>query len=223
MVPKILGSFPDHSQYWELCCGTCSIFKRKNSVPSFLVDLNAEIVNKALTGYVSECRHTYLQACVFDVLAVLVEKNSYMGHGVLPDAFLFMDPPWRVSKLGKKQPLYKNSLSDNDTARLLLLARRVPYKMAILHYTDELYDDILNDWHRVDFNVSFSGRVCSVSLYCNYDPLAVKLALPTLAGKNRTDRQRIKRKASDLVSRLDLLPAYERQVILEALKKKFEL
>jgi DNA adenine methylase len=222
MLPKILGLIPEHSQYWEMFCGTCQLFLNKNSVPSVLVDKNSEIVKASLPLGFLQGSCSYLPADVFEVLESLISSWEYKGVRLFRDAFIYLDPPWRFDLRGSKVPLYEFELSDNDHARLLLLIRRLPVKVAILHYTDPFYDDILCDWRRYDMKVSFRGRLCLVSLYCNFDYYAEKPAVISAVGLNKTDRQRIKRKAISWVTELKALPVYERHAIITAIKREFE-
>ncbi len=130
-----------------------------------------------------------------------------------------MDPPWRIKSLSYQVKLYDHVLTDDQHAELLHVARDLTNYVAILHYNDPLYNDILNDWHRLDFKASYRGTVREVSLYCNYDYKNVKLMQPALSGKNRTKRQNSKRKAARWLNKLTQLPRYERQLIMEGLKK----
>ena len=66
--------------------------------------------------------------------------------------------------------------------------------------------------------VSYHGNVVTESLYMNYAP-AEKLHETTFTGTDKTDRQRIKRKAQRWVKMLKEMPPNERQTVLEAINR----
>jgi len=78
-----------------------------------------------------------------------------------------------------------------------------------------LYDEQLTDWRTIEFQSMTRGGVRTEKLWMNYEPEAAHWA--TFAGKNFTDRQRIKRKADRWAENYKKLSAQERLAILATL------
>mgnify|MGYP006961072817 CR=1 FL=1 len=75
-----------------------------------------------------------------------------------------------------------------------------------------MYDDALSDWWSVDFQAMSRGGVRTETIWCNFEP--GQTHYHTFAGKNFTDRQRIKRKAARWAKKFEALPIGERQALL---------
>ncbi len=207
IIQKVLGAFPWHDEYHEVCAGTCQALKRKQPIKlSYVVDLNADVVKKAIRNYTAG-KVKFVNCDAVDYLRL---NSAYFSK----DAFIYLDPPWRIER-----KLYLFKMTDEQHVELLEAVKEIKQKVAILNYTDPLYDQHLTGWHSKDMQACYSGHVRSVSLYTNYDPDAVKLHLPTLAGKNRTDRQRAKRKAARWLENYKRLPFFERELIQQGLDK----
>lgn len=207
LYPNIIGLFPPHRRYIELFAGSAAIFLRKKHVErSVLVDVNGCDVSQ--TELTKRPGTTLVKGCAIEWL-----KQFNTGS---EDDLIYADPPYRVLELYGKRELYPYTLSDNDHAKFLMLARSVTCKMVISHYNSVFYDDILTGWSKKIVQVSYSGRVAEEAIYYNFPYDGVRHN-STYSGKNRTDRQRIKRKAARWLNAFNALPAYEQQAILEGL------
>lgn len=93
------------------------------------------------------------------------------------DTLYLLDPPYlpetRISTVR-----FTHECTLDDHVRLLRITRSLDAKVALCAYRSDLYDDLLDDWHRTDIKgKSYAGprkgrilpdRVLSV--YTNYDP-----------------------------------------------------
>jgi hypothetical protein len=91
----------------------------------------------------------------------------------------------------------------------------LPCKVILSGYPSALYDDILKDWNSLELQAMTWGGPRTEKLWYNYDINRVHWA--TYAGKNFTDRQRIKRKAERWARNYQELPSAERLSLLAAL------
>jgi DNA adenine methylase len=208
LYPKIIGTFPPHKIYWELFAGTGQILlKKKAAQINIVVDINDALVHEDKNVYPAGT--VVINNCAISLLADL----QHLGK----DHLIYLDPPYIISSRLQKRAIYKHELTDDQHRQLLLLLLACRSNVAISHYRHKLYDQILKGWHRLDMKVSYRGSVVTECLYMNYEPGI--LHETTYTGKDKTDRQRIKRKGDRLVKKLLSLPIAERQSILEKVLK----
>lgn len=85
------------------------------------------------------------------------------------------------------------------------------------HYPCKAYNELLNSgWRKVEYKTSTRGGTVTDALYMNY-PEPAELHDYRFLGKDRIDRQRIKRKINGKVRQLLGLPQLERNAILQAM------
>jgi hypothetical protein len=82
-------------------------------------------------------------------------------------------------------------------------------------YPSVLYDELLTDWDSLELQVMNQGGVRTEKLWFNFTPDRVHW--PRYAGRNFTDRQRIKRKAETWGRRYHALPRAERLAVLSSI------
>ena len=82
-------------------------------------------------------------------------------------------------------------------------------------YRSRLYDERLAGWRSVEWQVMNQGGVRTEKLWFNFAP--DRLHWARFAGRNFTDRQRIKRKAENWARRYEALPVGERLAVLGAM------
>jgi len=95
------------------------------------------------------------------------------------------------------------------------LLRSLPCNVILSGYASELYDDMLEGWKTVELQVMNQGGVRTEKLWYNYDIDRVHWA--SHAGRNFTDRQRIKRKAERWGRNYAAMPRAERTAVLAAI------
>jgi len=82
-------------------------------------------------------------------------------------------------------------------------------------YPSTLYDERLADWQQLELQVMNQTGVRTEKLWFNFTP--ERLFWASYAGKNFTDRQRIKRKAESWARRYQAMPRAERLAVLAGL------
>lgn len=203
----IIGLMPPHDTYVEPFAGSAVIFHRKPpAARSILVDKDpralAQLGDRAPIGAIEGCGIEFLSA--LDVRP-------------LGRVLIYADPPYPHSTR-TSAARYRHELTDDDHRRLAaaLQARsRDGAKVIVSSYPNALYDELFGGWSTREFQAMTRGGVRTEKVWFNFTPDAVHWA--SYAGRDFTDRQRIKRKAARWRAKFMACPPAERQAILAAL------
>jgi hypothetical protein len=84
-------------------------------------------------------------------------------------------------------------------------------------YESELYKEILTGWHIHTFDSAVRGGVNTEWVWMNY-PEPIELHDYRFLGNNFRERERLKRRKENWVSRLQCMPVLERQALLCAMQ-----
>ena len=101
---------------------------------------------------------------------------------------------------------------------MLELLKSLPCHIILSGYPSLLYDDLLDDWRTIELQAMTRGGPRTEKLWFNYDIDRTYWA--GYAGKNFTDRQRIKRKAQRWGQKYRALPNAERLAVLAAIMEE---
>ena len=143
-----------------------------------------------------------------------------MSHRFLADfAFqgtelVYCDPPY-LHATRKSARRYRYDYGEADHVALLELLGGLACQVMISGYPSALYDEHLADWQSLSLQVMNQAGVVTEKLWFNFVPDRVHWA--RFAGRNFTDRQRIKRKAANWGRRYQALPHGERLAVLAAM------
>lgn len=203
----IINLIPPHDTYIELFLGTGSILSKKaKSSRQIGIDLNIDCIESFISPENDvELYHT-------DSLNFLNEFDfSQSGRTVL-----YCDPPYLLETRSSKKR-YKYEFNDEDHLKLIQLLKKLPENCFVLlsGYRNRIYDEVIADWWSIDFQAMTRGGVRTETVWCNFFPNTIHYH--TYAGKDFTDRQRIKRKAERWANNFKELPCAERQAILASL------
>jgi len=91
----------------------------------------------------------------------------------------------------------------------------------IIHPDCELYNTMLSDWRKVQVKIRYNNKTSIENLYMNYSA-DVELHTTKFLGADCWDRQRIKRKGDNLISKLNRLSPNERKYLLERIKQEIK-
>lgn len=207
---RIINLIPPHETYVEPFLGAGAIYRFKRpSAHSILIDVDPVVVS--------------------DFAGSLRDKTVIVAADALPclslltadkDTFIYCDPPYHPDTLLSKSR-YRFSMDAGTHRRFLEISIRARSSMLISGYDCPIYSSMLQSWARIDYNqITRSGRIAIESLWYNY-PTPDRLHDYSYAGQNFTDRQRIKRKISRLLSKLERTPAIERNAILSSMRYRF--
>ncbi len=117
---------------------------------------------------------------------------------------VYSDPPYlqQTRTSGRR---YRFDYEERDHIDLLRLLKRLPCQVILSGYPSALYDERLADWQTLELQVMNQAGVRTEKLWFNFTP--ERFFWAGYAGKNFTDRQRIKRKADNWARRYRDMPA----------------
>jgi len=202
LCQAIIALMPPHDTYIETHLGGGAIMQRKPpALRNIGIDLDARALKRLRCDYPVEKVH----GCAHRFLA----EYPFMGRELL-----YCDPPYllHTRTSGRR---YRYDYEGQDHVELLALLKAVPCPVILSGYPTALYDEQLADWRTLEVQVMNQAGVRTEKLWLNFTP--DRLHWARYAGKNFTDRQRIKRKAESWASRYQAMPRAERVAVLAGL------
>ena len=202
LCQPIIAMMPPHDTYIETHLGGGAIMKRK---PPALKNIGIDIDARPLADF--ECDYTVelINGCSHHFLA----KYDYRGGELI-----YSDPPY-LTHTRTSRRRYRHDYEEQDHVELLTLLTALPCKVILSGYPSALYDELLEGWRSVELQVMNQGGVRTEKLWYNFAIERVHWA--RYAGKNFTDRQRIKRKAGRWAKKFLAMPRAERVAVWAAL------
>lgn len=217
----IVASMPPHDTYIEAFLGTGTIMLAKpRARRSIGVDLDMDVLRAFQAGLDADKRFLWEPKDMHagaapelhcgDAIAFLAGFD-FAGAGRV---LVYLDPPYPHStRLSDKR--YRFEMTDDDHRRLIEVARSIPAAVILSSYPNPLYDELVGDWRQIRFQGMTRGGPRTEGLWLNFP--AGDVAWSTYAGRNFTDRQRIKRKAANWAAFYRAMPPGERMAVLAAL------
>ena len=202
LCQPIIALMPPHDTYIETHLGGGAIMRRKPAARHNIgIDLNARALARFQCDYPVETIH----GCAHRFLA----EYPFTGRELV-----YSDPPYllHTRTSGRR---YRFDYEERDHADLLALLKHLPCPVILSGYPSVLYDEQLADWRTLELQVMNQAGVRTEKLWFNFTPQ--RLFWAGYAGKNFTDRQRIKRKAESWARRYRDMPAAERLAVLAGL------
>ena len=202
LCQAIIAMMPPHETYIESHLGGGAIMKRK---PPALRNIGIDLDSQAIAEF--ECSYPVelINGCAHRFLA----DYDYQGSELV-----YSDPPYlRHSRTSGRR--YRFDYEEQDHVELLELLKRLPCRVILSGYPSALYEDLLKGWSSLELQVMNRGGVRTEKLWFNFTVDRVHWA--SYAGKNFTDRQRIKRKSANWARRYQALPPAERLAVLAAM------
>jgi len=209
---KIIAKMPPHDCYIETHLGTGAVlFNKPLSNHSFGIDVDSGVI-KAAKNKDTNNQHKILNKCALQFLS---EFDFNSAGRVL----CYCDPPYLLSTRTSNSR-YRHDYNDLDHERLLntllLLSSTYPNVSIILSgYPSDYYNEKLIGWHTSEFQVMTRGGVRTEKIWMNYQCDSAHWA--SYAGRNFTERQNIKRKASRWAKNYKKLSPGEKIAVLAAM------
>lgn len=198
----IIAMMPPHDTYIESHLGGGAIMKRK---PPALRNIGIDLDPQAIAGFQCSYPVELINGCAHGFLA----DYDYQGSELI-----YSDPPYLMGSRSSGRR-YRFDYDEQDHVELLELLKRLPCRVIVSGYPSALYDELLVGWRSVQLQVMNQGGVRTEKLWFNFTVDRVYWA--SYAGKNFTDRQRVKRKAASWGKRYQALPRAERLAVLAAM------
>lgn len=203
----VVAQMPPHDCYIETHLGTGAVLRAK---PPASRSIAIEIDPATLAAYPPPAGVEIVQG---DAIAFLKGFDVAAAGRVL----VYMDPPYLPSTRTSAKR-YRFDLDEDGHLATLAVARDLVDRGAavmVSGYPSDLYDRELAGWRRITFQAMTRGGVRTEALWLSFPAGAV--AWSTFAGRNFTDRQRIKRKAARWAANYRAVPPAERLAILAAI------
>jgi DNA adenine methylase len=202
LCQPIIALMPPHDTYIETHLGGGAILRRK---PPALRNIAIDLDPKPLAAFNCDYPVEKVQGCAHGFLSAY----EYRGRELV-----YCDPPYlhHIRTSGRR---YRFDYEEQDHVELLKLLKELPCSVILSGYPSNLYDELLPDWRTLELQVMNQGGVRTEKLWFNFTPDRVHW--PRYAGKNFTDRQRIKRKAQNWAKRYQGLPPAERLAVLSSM------
>jgi DNA adenine methylase len=202
LCQAIIAMMPPHDTYIESHLGGGAIMRRK---PPALRNIGIDLDPQAIAGFQCSYPVELINGCAHGFLA---------GYDYQGSELIYSDPPYlmRSRSSGRR---YRFDYYEQDHVALLELLKRLPCRVIVSGYPSALYDELLVGWRSVELQVMNQGGVRTEKLWFNFTVDRVHWA--SYAGKNFTDRQRVKRKATSWGKRYQALPRAERLAVLAAM------
>ena len=202
LCQPIIALMPPHDTYIETHLGGGAIMQRKPPARhSIGIDRDARALERFECDYPVEKIH----GCAHRFLA----EYPFTGRELV-----YSDPPY-LTATRSSQRRYRYDYAERDHIELLECLQQLPCPVILSGYPSVLYEEQLGAWQTLELQVMNQAGVRTEKLWFNFTPQ--RLFWASFAGKNFTDRQRIKRKAENWGRRYQDLPPAERLAVLAAL------
>ena len=202
LCQPIIAMMPPHDTYIETHLGGGAIMRRK---PPVLHNIAIDLDPKPLDAFDCDYPVEKVHGCAHQFL------STYAYHG---RELVYCDPPY-LHHTRSSNRRYRFDYEEQDHVELLELLKGLPCSVMLSGYPSSLYDELLPDWRVLELQVMNQSGVRTEKLWFNFAPDRVHW--PRYAGKNFTDRQRIKRKAENWGKRYQMLPRAERLAVLSSM------
>ncbi len=202
LCQNIIAMMPPHDTYLETHLGGGAVMKRK---PPTVNNIGIDIDPEALANF--EC--AYPVHLVNDCAHHVLSHYEYSGTELI-----YCDPPY-LTETRTSHRKYRFDYLKQDHITLLELLQSLPCHIILSGYPSLLYDDVLGGWRTLELQAMTRGGPRTEKLWFNYEIDRTYWA--SYAGKNFTDRQRIKRKAQRWGKKYQALPNAERLAVLAAI------
>ena len=202
LYQNIIAMMPPHDTYIETHLGGGAIMKRKPPARFNIgIDIDPRATSRFHCDYpvqlINDCAHRFLR--------------DYPFTGT---ELVYCDPPY-LAHTRTSPNRYRFEYSQQDHQALLELLVGLPCRVILSGYPSAFYDERLPGWRTIELQAMSRGGPRTEKLWYNY-PLD-DVHWTTYAGKNFTDRQRIKRKAQRWQANYRDLPKAERLAVLAAI------
>ena len=199
LYQNIIAMMPPHDTYIETHLGGGAVMKRK---PPTRNNIGLDLDPQALASFQCDYPVQLIGECAHDYLA----KYEFTGRELI-----FCDPPYLV-KTRSSDRKYHFDYTEQDHIALLELLKSMPCHIILSGYPSALYEEHLGAWNNLELQAMTRGGPRTEKLWFNFK--LDQLYWARYAGKNFTDRQRIKRKAESWGRRYQALPKAERLAVL---------
>ena len=205
MWQHVAALMPPHDVYIETHLGGGSVLR--NKAPSRLsigIDVDPRVTDLARSWGVPG-----LEVLNEDALAFL-DRYPFDGSEVV-----YADPPYPMSSRSAARRLYRHECEGHHR-NLIARLRRLDCPVIVSGYPNTVYSESLRDWNCRTVMNATQGGLREERLWLNYEPGPMRHDY-TCLGDGFRDRDRLRRRARNLVARMEAMKAVERHQAVDAL------
>lgn len=202
LFQRIINEIPKHLAFIEPFAGLATISRRKRAAATSIAVDKTRHPRLVLPPWVK-----FVRGCGVEFL----KNYPWTGAEVV-----YCDPPYLLSTR-RYRVYYPHEWAAEFHAYFLEVAIGIPSKVIISGYRSELYDEKLKNWRRVEIVVQTRHHENRTEcLWMNF-PEPTELHEYTVAGSDKRERLRIKRKIARWVAKFTAEPPIERAALFAAL------
>lgn len=228
---QIINLIPKHETYIEPFFGSGAIFfKKKLAEFSLLSDTIEDVIlqhiySDAFNGF-SEWSHnannitTFKKGNQLVMLDVCDYKTSIEKSWNYPNRFIYLDPPYLKSTRKSDVDIYLHEWTESDHISFLEYVKTLDCNVMISCYDSFLYEIELDGWNKHSYKVMTRKGEATETLYFNYK-VPMLLQDYEYIGADFTERQRINRKVTRQLKRLQEMHPLERNKLIAAVIDKY--
>jgi DNA adenine methylase len=205
----IINQIPPHKVYIEPFLGSGAIIRNKRPAQ---INIGIELDHAVINAFHASAGYAVINSCAISCLKMICATCD-------ETTFIYADPPYPKMARRSAADIYKFEMTDEQHVELLMTLLDTKARVAISTYDNPLYTSMLNSWRVVKFNSQTRHGTATELLYMNYQE-PERLHDYSFLGGARTRRQSIQRKIERHVNRLLLLPAQERNAIIQAISDR---
>ena len=135
--------------------------------------------------------------------------SSYTFTG---SELVYCDPPY-LTETRRRHKIYRHEYSIEDHEKLLDLLICLPCQVIISGYENPMYRERLSGWHSRSFSAVMRQGKATETVWFNYPP-PVQLHDERYMGSNYREREKIKRRMTNLKRKITEMNAHERQAFM---------
>lgn len=208
---KLINLMPPHDVYIETHLGGGAVIRNKRPAKR---NIGLEIDPKVIEMWSEEEKG--------GVEIIQADAVNYLkSYKFTDNDLIYCDPPYLRETRRRKRKFYKFEYSFEQHVELLEVIKSLPCMVMISGYESDLYKEMLKGWHIHTFQAKTSIGVATEWLWMNYAAPS-QLHDYRFLGDNFRQRERLKKKKENWVSRLKSMPVLERQALLFALQSMKE-
>ncbi|NDL64817.1 DNA adenine methylase [Acerihabitans arboris] len=214
---KIISMMPRHRIYIEAFLGEGAIIRNKPAAEKNIgFDLNVD----ALIFVRNELYQAGIEFQGYQTDSMASLRDWKRGEVFnWQDVLIYADPPYLL-ETRTSAARYQHEYTEPQHHAMIDTLRALPgARVMISGYRSDLYDSLLSDWRREDFQAMTRGGVRTESVWLNFDESAPAYS-HSFAGRDYKERQRIKRKAERWAEKYRNLPERERLAIMSEMMKE---
>lgn len=201
----IINLMPPHKVYVEAFLGGGAILRTKRPAKfNFGIEIDESVIRT-------------LWPPTDEYLVIQDDAVRWLSTLKTASTLVYCDPPYLMDVRSSKQKIYDSEFySVEDHTRLLDVLLQLNCMVMISGYDSDLYNEKLKEWRKVQFQGISRGGPRTETVWLNFAEPA-ELHDYRFLGKNRRERQDIKRQKERWINRLENMPPTKRYAMLSAI------